>query len=678
MNGRSWTNELVVSLRFVSLLFGLALILFGLFLISSILEIRSNVDASQFILFYEALLALGILAGGLTLVHSIVKGVRIRAPSGSFLNIRKFAAKDGHKYGFTSALSIGLGATLGSPLFVLIPISILQNGIVGLVALLFGSLISFASARLYGRMYQQWSLKGREADGGPAFTRNACGRVSLRYFIARFGMWIGNTSLAAYSLIIFVNYSRSGFARTLQPVTGNSPLLTIIPAILLVVLAAWWTINAFFERRFGRAIGHTQIVTTLALVVILVVESALLFQIGNRPVMSILSYVGSPASLALATVTNTAFLFIHFFGFQEIQALSPDFTSTSRIPGLSVFNRFRNVDRVTFSNYAMTVTVAVASFINVFYALAVYSATPSLASLQASSVPAVFIARTMLGAWQGLFMGIAFCLASLTTFVPAFLASSRHLKSLSNDGFFPQGIGRVAWLFSLVSIVVLSLFNGAFLASITDFGVLVSLAFILLSAVWSSKQFDSSRLQSLLPLATGVACLLTAGALYLVDPSVVIFGVIFVMIGYLLFDIFELGSYGSQLFLVVLYMVFLGITGVLEKSGAFTGSETLIISARLLENTIEVATIVLLVNLALGARVTHHLRNKIQALATLSKRYKVRLFSTAQGLRERRDLDRSVDRWMRLMDSDNIASRDPENFERVKRHLQRRLAKLRD
>ncbi len=675
MSRRSWASDLIVSLRFVSLLFGVVLILLSLFVVSSIIEIRAGTDTSQFLLFYEALLALAILAGGITVVHSIIKNVKIKMPDSPLLKIRKFSWPTNHQYGFTSAYSIGLGATLGSPLFVLIPISILENGFVGLMALLVGAGISFAAAHLYGRMYRDWARRGVEADGGPAFTRNACGRVSLRYFIARFGMWVGNTSLAAYSLIIFVNYSRFGIGRTLEPLTGPGAPLVLIPALLLGLLAAWWVVNAFFERRFGKAIGRTQIATTMVLVVILVVESVMLLQAGSRPVGFILAPPGGTVSLPLAVLTNTAFLFIHFFGFQEIQALSTDFAPSSKIPGLSIFSRFRNMDKVSFSNCAMLLTVGTASFINVFYALGVYSMAPSLASLQGSSVPAVFIARTMLGPWQGLFMAVAFNLASLTTFVPAFLASSRHLRALSSDGFFPQSVGRASWVFCLVSVVVLSLFNGAFLASITDFGILVSLAFIILSAVWSRSRFDWSRWRSLLPLLTGIACLVTAAALYLVDPNVVLFGVIFVMIGYLIFDIFELGSYGSQLFLVILYTVFLGLTGLLYRSGAFAGSPST--SLPLLQSTIEAATVVLAINLVLGAR-PRYVKWQFLRLgrAIRGTFYKAR--SALRRFRQKGELDRSVDRWMRLMENDGIQARDPENFERVKRYLESRLRTLRN
>jgi len=679
MNGRSWLAELSVSLRFISLLFGLALVILSLFLLVTIFETRGTAQASQFLLFYELVLSLSILAGGATLVHNVARNIRLRVPAGRFLKLPRVSRDSGYRYGFSAAVAIGLGATLGSPLFVLVPLNVLQSGIVSIVSILIAGSLSLVVAQLYGRMYKEWHAKGQDCTGGPSFTRNACGRVSLRYFIARFGMWIGNTALAAYSIIIFAGYSLTGFADTLQAVGGPGIPGNLVSAILILLLVVWFIINAFFERTYAKKMAAMQIGLTMILSGILLFESGLLFLKPRASYVSLLTVSSpDPLSLIFAIVSNTAFLFLLFFGFQEIQALSSDFASKSSVPGLGFLSRFKDIERVRFAKYAMLGTVIIATLINGLFAVAVYLASPDPARLAASSVPAIYVAQSLLGPWSALLMGIGFIIASLTTLVPAFLASSRHLQALSSDGFFPRAVGKASWLFSLVFIVILSLFNADFLVRITDFGVLVSLAFISFAALWSKKNtLWPLKWADLSPMVAGVACFFVAGALYLVDPNVVLFGVILVMIGYLIFDVFELGSYGSQLFLAVLYLVLLGVTGIFIRSGAFTESPGA--SLRMIQNTLEASLAIFAINLLLGAKLGRWLKRRTVLVASALKSKGSRLAFHLRGLRKNSGMNQVVDQWIRLMsESEKIAAKDPHNFELVKKHLNDRLNAMHD
>ncbi len=680
MSQRSWLKDIATSIRFVSLLFGAALILLSLVLMLSILETRAESDSVQFLLFYELIIALSILAGGVTLVHNIARRVRIRVPSGPFFRLPKIRWHSGHGYGFTTALAIGLGATLGSPLFILIPLNVLQYGVISIASLILAAAISFSIARLYARMFREWNEKGKDCTDGPSFTKNACGRVSLRYFIARFGMWIGNTALAAYSLIISANYARFGFFNTLRSLVSLGILENVVTGLIIALLVAWFLVNAFFEKRYARTIAATQIALTVMLCGILLFETALLAGTANRPIDSLLTPSSIDASgLIFALITNTAFLFLLFFGFQEIQALSSDLAPKSSVPGLAFLSRFKDMDRVRFAKYAMLGSVVIATIINIAYAVGVYIASPDPNSVAQASIPAVYISRTMFGPWNGLLVAFAFIIASLTTFVPAYLASSRHLQWLSSDGFFPRVVGKSAWLFSLLFIVVLSLFNAGFLVRIIDFGVLVALAFVSFSAVWSRRpSFWPPVRRDLLPMLTGMSCLAGAGALYFLDPSVVLFGIILILTGYLIFDIFELGSYGSQFFLAVLYVVLFGVTSILARSGTFTESLPARVSIRLIQNTLQAATVVLGINLVLGTRLHDRLGLPVKHAIFAVRAFPVSAFTRLQRFRRRSELDRAVDRWMKLMsESERIAARDPQNFELVKRHLEHQLAQLR-
>ena len=175
-----------------------------------------------------------------------------------------------------------------------------------------------------------------------------------------------------------------------------------------------------------------------------------------------------------------------------------------------------------------------------------------------------------------------------------------------------------------------------------------------------------------------MSCLAAAGALYFLDPSVVLFGIILILTGYLIFDIFELGSYGSQFFLAVLYVVLFGVTSILARSGTLTESLHARVSIRLIQNTLQAATVVLGINLVLGTRLHDRLGLPVKHAIFAVRALPVLAFSRLQRVRRRSELDRAVDRWMKLMsESERIATRDPQNFELVKRHLEHQLAQLR-
>jgi len=52
-----------------------------------------------------------------------------------------------------------------------------------------------------------------------------------------------------------------------------------------------------------------------------------------------------------------------------------------------------------------------------------------------------------------------------------------------------------------------------------------------------------------LPILVGASCFIAGGAVYLLSPSVVVFGALAILFAYLLFDILELGPLGTQIFL---------------------------------------------------------------------------------------------------------------------------------
>jgi hypothetical protein len=131
------------------------------------------------------------------------------------------------------------------------------------------------------------------------------------------------------------------------------------------------------------------------------------------------------------------------------------------------------------------------------------------------------------------------------------MAATRHLTSFSEDGFLPPSISKVAWLFVLVSIALLAVAGEDFLVSITDFMVLISLGLIAFSAIWLKRRAKSSWTSNILPVIVGISCFVAAAAIYFIQSSVAVFGSLAIVLVYLVYDVFELGNIGVQLFLAM-------------------------------------------------------------------------------------------------------------------------------
>jgi amino acid transporter len=490
-------------------------------------------------------------------------------------------------YGFVTILAVGIGSTLGSPLFILIPLNILQYELVSLGSLLLATVLSVLMAKVYADMYS-FAGPGSEAVGGPSFTRLACGVRSVRYFVSRVSMWIANTALAAYSKLVFVIFDLEIFPDILARFGVGSPASTVIVYTIAIVFIGWSVANAIFERRIIRSIGYLQVVLTSVMVFILVYQSLLLGAKGAWNLSGITAL--SSGNWVFALVVNTGYLYLLFFGFQEIQALERDVHSETKIPIISRIRRGYRMKKARYLGVAMILSVVVAAVVNILYALAVFSLHPSLATLRVQQIPALFLANNYLGPSQELLMAIAFLVATITTFVPAFMAASRHLGALAEDGYIPRSLSNVSWVFTLVAIFLLAEGNASFLVEITDFLVLISLGIISLSAIWLRKSVFDGR--NVLPLIVGGSCFVAGAGIYFISSGVVVFGIASLAFTYLIFDIAELGVFGTQLFLavfnltcVVLLWLFSGgtnLAGALLNSVGIQGGQMVPILSYLL------------------------------------------------------------------------------------------------
>src|SRR5579875_1017389 len=513
--------------------------------------------------------------------------------------------------GGIACLLSGIGATMGSPLFILIPFNVVEYSFVSILSLIAAALLTFLVAKLYADMNTIAIAAGKNPVGGPSFVSIAVGSRSVRYFITRVSNWLANTTLAAYSALLFVLFDLRVLPGILSKAGFSSFQTQVIVYIVDASFAVWFLINTVFERRFLRLIGVVQTFLTLIMVIILFYQSYLFGSVSSWNFSGFFSSLGA-AGWPIALLVNTAYLFLLFFGFQEIQSLYNDSVDRSSVPIISQLKSGYSMGKMSYFRVTMLASVLVALAINVFYALSIFSLHPDLSSLHGAAIPGLYLAGEYLGNTQQLITALVFLIATFTTFVPTFMAASRHLGSLAEDGFLPHSLGRLSWVFTLVSIAVLVVGGQDFLVNITDFMMLISLGLVALAATWlrKGKTFPLQR-ADFLSVFTWLLCFISAGAVYLIEPSVVILGVAALFFVHLIYDLIELGVLGVQMMLVSMNSIIILALSTLNVPSGLSSLYVPIISITIVHPNylmlyaLAVAAALLLVNLFTDVKLLH-------------------------------------------------------------------------
>lgn len=485
------------------------------------------------------------LITGLELIASLTGSIKVR-----FIRpVRKSVSKP--ILGFFSVLSIGMAATIASPLFVLVPENVMQFELISIASLIISATLSTLMAKNYGTLYRYSYRRGLDSVGGPAFVRSATGSRSLRYFLTRLSLWLANTALASYSALLFSDFDLRVFPGVLRSFSIGPIVINAIVIAVIALFAFWFVVNAFFEKRYTKLIGQVQVFLVVFLIVIMLSQSVLL---GSKTGWNLAHLLPIPKSWAADLIINVGYVYLLFFGFQEIQSVEKEAMPEVEI---NILN-WKKI-RITKENYlplTMILAVSIGSAIEIFYAVAVFSTHPSPQLLQEAVIPAVTISKLILGSLGALTLSIAFLISTVGTFVTAFVASSRHLRSLGEDGFLPQSVSTASWVFSILFIAILSLAGENFLVSIVDFMALISLSLINLAPLWLRKaSLRTLKRSDGLPIFVAAFSMITAGAEYFITPSVVLFGILALVFGYLIYDLFHLGSIGVQIFTILFDLV---------------------------------------------------------------------------------------------------------------------------
>ncbi|MHB8360422.1 MAG: APC family permease [Thermoplasmataceae archaeon] len=536
--------KFIIAVKLISSIAGGILIIIGsLFYLGSIAVISNLAQMNVGVILYIIVLV-SLVFFGFFLVLSYPTRYKVKFVKPSIKRMGN------PSYGLWVMIGLGVGSTLGSPLFILIPENAVQYGIISILSLIIAALMSFGMAKVYSDVYSYHASRGKDIVGGPAFIKEAYGQSSLKYFISRTSMWVANSSLSAYCMIIFFDLLYNVLPTVIPKrfIFGYGENLIVY--FILAMIVIWFVINAFLEEKYLRVIGRIQLVLVIIMAVILLTESFLLFSTPFN--FSRVDKISFGSNWMADLLINTGYLYILFFGFQEIMAFQRE-VKTEVILNIPLLKKKFILEKKTIIKISMFLTVLISSVINIIYSASIMVSSAGTAAIGTASIPALYIAQKLQGGAGLLFIIIAFLIATLTTFTPSFLAASRHLKALGEDKIFPYYVSNVSWVFTLVFIGVLALAGEGFLLSITDFMVLISLGLIIFSGYHYRHQLGMKN-GIIFPIFFSSTTLFFALLTYFIDPIVLLFSVLVIVFSYLIHNMLSMGSITKRIFIGIFEM----------------------------------------------------------------------------------------------------------------------------
>ena len=455
-------------------------------------------------------------------------------------------------YGFSHLMVIGLGSTMGASMLTVLPYSINKfSASSTVIAVALSGVISLMLARSYGNMYKEALRRGKEIVGGPSFAKESFG-PGAAYFVSRLSMWLGNTALASFNVIIFYRFAFQYIPDILGSFGGRMFSFAGLFAILLA-FTFWFFFVLRYERREKLKVIRVQTVLLILFLAFFLLSAYFLFRgPGQHDPIDRVTKLEAPSSIIFAS----GYIYLVLFGFQEIQAMAEDAK-----PEAKPFGRRMEKRRYLPAAMVLTVLISSAVFLGYSFLLSKFEISGDIPPLEIAGE----MGGTPLAVNSALFM-----LASLTTLVPAYLAASRHLSELAEDGLIPRKAAPYSWLFTLLTVVAMVALGHELLIEITDVCILISLTLIALSE-FKIRAGRLSLISAGRIVLTSLTCLVVILSFYFLKPEVFIYGIGFIMISWFAFTLIGIGPVLNLFFSVLSIIAYLLIRSFGLEAPAMVG-----------------------------------------------------------------------------------------------------------
>ncbi len=434
----------------------------------------------------------------------MVTAVAIRTMIGAPTKAVKKEKVKKAKYSLRQLALFGIGATVGPSVFVVLPDAVHDYGASAIIGVTLATVSALLLAMVYARMDYLTYKRGTPSVGGPAFVKQAYGHSHPAYLASRFSMWVANTSLAAFNMIVLMDVVTLYVVPDLLSLIGRAELADSLNLPLRITIFIISVLSLKYAES-EESLVKLQSLLGPVFVALFALHIALVQFSSNLPSLQEFSGIKIPASLMAM-----AYVYMVVFGFQEIQSLAEG------IPGSPE-------EREDTLKKALVLSVLLPAALFFVYSYFLLGVEIPVEPIPAMGIVSGYARVLTEGA---LLLGIA------TTFIPALVTASNHLREMLVDVFEVRAevaespIGK----YLVAVFVLLLLFSDAtYLIELTDFGVLISMAIISFSELRLSKLAGEER-RILYPMLSSAFTVIAALVLALKSPDVAYGGVLFILV----------------------------------------------------------------------------------------------------------------------------------------------------
>ncbi len=416
----------------------------------------------------------------------------------TIIDLKKIKAKtSGKKIGFKRMLQLGLGGTVGGPIFVILGISlgVAKAGL--LISLAINGLLMISFVANFSELALSLSITGE----GYRVLKDSLG-PSYEFLFAWF-IWIGNMIFAGLSARSFA-YSIKIFFPPLQLTDRN---IDIIAAVILFV---FYIMNLKFNKKHSVIMKYLTILLVGGFVFYIVVGL-----IGGPLVNDEFSGKMFHQSIEfLPVLSQTAYTFIIFCIYEWLSSFTLMMAKFEKIQRPK-----ENIPRT----YLIAIFIGVILYLGVALTtiLNVGSTNSSLwDNVISSDLPLATTFEEVFGIWGAIVIGITGMIATLTSINAGMQMSSHILFSMGRDEFMPKTFtkskGNVKNMALHGSFIISLLFTVFWdvnlMTNVTGFIFLASVGFLCIAVVLMRKSRPNLERPwkvpgyPYTPIISGVAC----------------------------------------------------------------------------------------------------------------------------------------------------------------------------
>ncbi|MHA1744933.1 MAG: APC family permease [Promethearchaeota archaeon] len=373
------------------------------------------------------------------------------------------------RWGLRQMLSLGLGGTIGGPIFVILGYVIFTAQAGSLLSLALSGLLMLSFVLIYSELALSLPIAG----GGYSFSKEAIGGV--QGFLIGWLIWVGN--------LLFAALSGLGFAESIAvffPNRAISPLTIVIVGALIIII--FYSLSL----KYPKVVRSLSRIFTFAILSGFVIYIFVGLAVGSQLNPDYSTTILSEPSDFRGIISMTGYTFIIYCVYEW----NSTFESLT-----TAFDRIKQPRKTIPRAFVISILIGI-----VIYWLVTLTTILNMGSsesgawtiITSSGAPLADAFEIVLQHPIGMyFMGLVGMIATMTSIISGIQMSTHILHSMSRDGFVHRVVRRekngVQWVAMSLSLAFIILFTFildiSLIAEISNFIFLLSMIFLALSVI---------------------------------------------------------------------------------------------------------------------------------------------------------------------------------------------------